>query len=364
MEDIPKSQIGCRSAMKISVIIPAYNAERYIRTAIESCLSQTYAPHEIVVIDDGSTDSTADLAESFPLPVRVIRLHKNMGVSVARNRGVQASTGDWLAFLDADDWFLPVKLEHQQRCALQNEHAVLIYSGYRMIGIDGSESDGRFVPPAELWPMLRYRNPLLLASVVLRRSAFDEAGGFDPAYRHAQDWDLWLKLAILYKTDRFAAVPESLVTYRRVAGSLSSSARRYYGIRESLKETRCLNGTSGSARVVWRLKISAFNCYDTSIALREEGETADLEFMLRSIATWPFPWSEMPMKRYKIAVVMLMQHLFNCLKSQPFQNKSYATNASCAPTGEPGMKISVVIPAYNAAAYLPRCLESDRKSVV
>ena len=71
--------------MKISVIIPAYNAEKYIRTAIESCLSQTYAPHEIIVVDDGSTDGTAAIAESFPLPVKVIRLSKNMGVTTARN---------------------------------------------------------------------------------------------------------------------------------------------------------------------------------------------------------------------------------------------------------------------------------------
>jgi glycosyltransferase involved in cell wall biosynthesis len=119
-----------RSSMKISVIIPAWNAERYIAKAIESCLRQTFPPHEIVVVDDASTDSTAEVAESFPSPVQVIRLAENMGVSVARNRGVQASTGDWLAFLDADDWFLPEKLDAQRRCALEHEHAVLIYTGF------------------------------------------------------------------------------------------------------------------------------------------------------------------------------------------------------------------------------------------
>lgn len=298
--------------MKFSVIIPAYNAERYIGKAIESCLSQTYPPHEIIVVDDSSTDHTAKIAESFPSPVRVLRLAENSGVSVARNRGVAASTGDWLAFLDADDWFFPEKLEHQRRCALESRQAVLIYTGYRMTDIRGSESYGRFVSPSELWPMLRYRCPILLSSVALRRDAFDSVGGFDPAHRAAQDWDLWLKIAARYSVELFAAVPEPLAAYRRVAGSLSSSAMRYFRERTLMIESSCLLGTSGFSRFLWRRRISAFNYYDTSIALREEGSLLDLQFMLKSIVLWPFLWSDMP-RRNKIAAVMVKQHLFRRL---------------------------------------------------
>jgi len=294
------------SSMKISVIIPAYNAARYIAKAIESCLSQTYAPHEIIVVDDASTDGTAEIAESFPAPVHVIRLAENMGVSVARNRGVLASTGDWLAFLDADDWFLPEKFECQRCCVLKNPKAVLIYTGFRIINLDGSDSCCRFFMPREIMPILRYRSRFSCCSVVLRREAFDAVGGFDPALRIAEDWDLWLRIAAHYSVELFAAVPEPLVVYRRVAGSLSSSAMRYFHQRPQIIEGSCLFGTSGVSRFLWRRRISAFNYYDTSESLRDEGSHSFLPFMLMSFVLWPFPCIVMP-NRYKVAIVMAMQ---------------------------------------------------------
>ena len=296
--------------MKFSVIIPAYNAERYIAKAIESCLNQTYPPHEIIVVDDASTDSTVTVAESFPAPVRIIRLTENLGVAVARNRGVEASTGDWIAFLDADDWFLPEKLELQRRCALDDPQAVLIYTGWRIISFDGTESPGRFKPPSALLPLLRYRCILHISTVVLRRVAFDSVGGFDPSLRVNQDWDLWLKLAARYSVDLFAAVPEQLAIYRRVAGSLSTNTMRYFHIRKSIMNSSCLFGTSGISRFLWRRRISAYNYYDTSESLRDEGSLSYLPFMLMSFVLWPFPCIAMP-NRFKTAIVMAMQTCHN-----------------------------------------------------
>jgi glycosyltransferase involved in cell wall biosynthesis len=292
--------------LKISVIIPAYNAERYIAKAIESCLSQTYAPHEIIVIDDASTDGTASIAESFPPPVRVIRLAENMGVSVARNRGVAASTSDWIAFLDADDWFLPEKLELQRRCALENQRAVLIYTGYRMIGIDGSLRDGRFFFPWELLPLLRYRGRFHLSSVVLRRDTFDSVGGFDVSLRVHQDWELWLRIVARYSVELLAAIPEPLVIYRRVAGSLSLNTMRYFHVRKSIMKSSCLFGTRGISRFLLHRKILAWNYYDTSESLREEGSPSFLSFILKSFVLWPFPCFVMP-NRWKVAIVMALQ---------------------------------------------------------
>jgi glycosyltransferase involved in cell wall biosynthesis len=293
--------------MKFSVIIPAYNAEQYIAKAIQSGLNQTYPPHEIIVIDDGSTDGTAAVAESFPAPVRVIRLAENMGVSMARNRGVQASTGDWLAFLDADDWFLPEKLELQRRCALENPQAVLLYAGWWVISVDGVESLGRFTPPAALLPMLRYRCNLPLGTAVLRRDVFDSVGGLDPSLRRCQDWDLWLRITARYSVESFAAVPEPLAVYRRVAGSLSIYAMPYFHQRDIIiKKGNCLFGTSGISRILWRRRILAYNYYDTSESLRDEGSHSFLPFMLMSFVLWPFPCIAMP-NRYKVAIVMALQ---------------------------------------------------------
>lgn len=295
--------------MKFSVIIPAHNAEPYIAKAIASCLNQTCPPHEIIVVDDASTDGTVAVAESFGPQVRVIRMAKNAGVAVARNRGAQESTGDWIAFLDADDWFLPEKLEMQRQCAMENLNAVLIYTCF-LASVDGVESPARLNPPEKLMPMLRYRCAIHLSTVALRREAFDAIGRFDPSLRNCQDWDLWLRLAARYSVSLFALVPQPLAVYRLISGSLSSDPLRTFRARASFIEDRCLFGMTGLTRRVWRRKIMAFMLFDTAIVLREQGSLLDLSFIMRSIAAWPFPWSELPLRRYKIAAVMIRQHLF------------------------------------------------------
>jgi glycosyltransferase involved in cell wall biosynthesis len=297
--------------MKFSVIVPAYNAEKYIRTAIDSCLAQTYAAHEIIVIDDASTDGTAAIAESYPAPVKVIRLGRNSGVSVARNRGAEVATGDWLAFLDADDWFLPVKLELQRRCAAENALAVLIYAGF-LRSVGGKEVVARFTPPTFLAQALRYRCAIHTSTVVLSRRVFDSVEGFDHSLVVGEDWDLWLKLAAHYSTKAFAAIPQPLAVYRASDGGLTANANRLFQTKASLVEKRCLYETAGLSKNLWRRKILAFQYYDASIALREERSRNDFRFMLQSIALWPFRWSEMP-RRYKIAAVMSKQHLFRYL---------------------------------------------------
>jgi len=295
--------------MKVSVIIPAYNAEPYIAQAIESCLQQTAPPDEIIVADDSSTDGTAAIAKKSSKFVKVVQLTENSGVSVARNRAIEESTADWIAFLDADDYFLPDKLELQADCIRENPHAVLIYSGFRIVAGNGLPEDGSFSPAGDLAWRLRYQNPILTSSVLLRREAFDAAGGFDPVYRSAQDWDMWLRIAERFSTAAFAAVPNPLVMYRRVPGSLSSSAMRYFNVRQPIIENRSLYRTSGIRRLHLRRRIHAFNHFDTSLALREERSTGDLGMVLKSLALWPFPGRMLPMKRYTTALVMLMQHL-------------------------------------------------------
>jgi glycosyltransferase involved in cell wall biosynthesis len=295
--------------MRISVIIPAYNAEQYIAQAIESCLRQTVLPDEIIVADDGSTDRTAAIAESYPEPVRVIRLGTNCGVSVARNRAVEASTGDWLALLDADDWFLPRKLEMQRQCVLDHPNAVLVYTGMFLKPPDGPAVEHKFWPLSEVARRHRYTSLFLPSTVLLRRDAFDAAGGFDPAYPTLEDWEMWLKLAERYSTSAFAAVPTPLVMYRRVPGSLSSKITPIIKETRPIVEKRSLYHTSGITRILLRRRILSFCAYDHALTLRGDGEDGFLHLMLRSLALWPLPNRMLPMIRYKMALVMILQHL-------------------------------------------------------
>lgn len=295
--------------MKISVIIPAHNAEPYVAQAIESCLRQTCLPEEIIVVDDGSTDGTAEIAQSYPSPVRVLRLQENMGVSVARNEGVAAATGDWLAFLDADDQFLPDKLELQQRQIFANPVAVLIYAGFRIIGLNAIEQIGRYYPPCELEWRLRYHMCLLQSTVLLRKDAFLSIGGFDPALRAAQDWDLCLRILNRFTSEGFAAVEKPLVLYCRTPGSLSSNPMRYFNLRHGIIEKQSLHRATGISKTLLRRRIEAFNAWDTAIAVRENGSAEDISFMLKSLILWPLPGKMLRMKRYKFALVMSMQHL-------------------------------------------------------
>lgn len=294
--------------VKISVIIPAYNAEPYIAQAIESCLQQTEPPEEIVVVDDGSTDRTAEIAERYSSAVRVIRLGKNCGLCVARNRAIEASTGDWIAFLDADDWFSLRKFELLRQCIRENPNAVLVYSGHQLAFVDGSEREGTFVPPEEMSWRIRYHCPLQICTVMLRREACDAVGGFDPLYTRVEDWDLWLRVAERFSTDSFAAIPEPLAAYRQTPGSVSSNAMGMYEGKASVIDNRSLYGTSGVARFLLRRRIHAFNNYDAAIALRERGSPKFIGFILKSLLLWPFPDRMMPIARYKTALVMCLQH--------------------------------------------------------
>jgi len=111
------------SETTVSVVIPCYNAAPFLRETLESVLAQTHPPLEVVVVDDGSTDDSSRIAESFGPPVRVIR-QQNQGESVARNRGIAAARGEWVALLDADDVWEPRKLE-MQITALSDAHNVV-----------------------------------------------------------------------------------------------------------------------------------------------------------------------------------------------------------------------------------------------
>jgi glycosyltransferase involved in cell wall biosynthesis len=181
----PASPAGGERA-PISCVIPAYNAERYLREAAESALRQSLPPCEIVIVDDGSTDGTADLAATLGNPIRLIRQARR-GAAAARNAAVAASTGELVAFLDADDVWEPDKLRLQMELLRSCSGPAIVSAHTRNFWAEGLRAqEERF---RDQW-VSRPHASVNASSMLLSRSLFDRIGGFDPALTHGElaDW--------------------------------------------------------------------------------------------------------------------------------------------------------------------------------
>lgn len=207
----------------ISVIIPAYNAERTILETIESVQQQTFSDLEIIVINDGSTDKTLDLLYGVKDKRLQIFSYKNGGVSTARNRGISHATGEFIAFLDADDLWTPDKLELQLDALRQYPEAGVAYSWtYFMF-----EEEGRsYVENSHSFEGNVYADLLLInflhsgSNPLIRKQAIDSVGEFDYTLIQSEDWDYWLRLAAKW---RFTLVPKPQILYRQRLDSASNS---------------------------------------------------------------------------------------------------------------------------------------------
>jgi glycosyltransferase involved in cell wall biosynthesis len=211
--------------MRISVVIPAYDAETTVGGAISSVLSQTYRDFEVVVVDDGSSDATGAIAGSFPEPVRVVR-QENAGVAAARNRGLTEARGELIAFCDADDALLPRHLEalvdvYDRNGGIATSNSYWLFPG----GIHPSRTryKGRFPSPD------RQRLAILEQNFVSTMSLFpkslaDELGPFDTGLAVAEDWDFWLRA--IYAGRRVSLQPRPLALYRWGSASLSAAPAR------------------------------------------------------------------------------------------------------------------------------------------
>jgi glycosyltransferase involved in cell wall biosynthesis len=202
--------------MQISVIIPTYNYGRFIGAAVESALGQTLRPAEVIIVDDGSTDETAEAVARFGRQVRYIR-QENAGVCRARNRGVAESSGELIAFLDADDIWEPEKLEKQAAVFMSDKEIGLVHCGMREFDSQTGETLALRLEGGEGWvadDLLLWERPVVNVSgsaLMVRREAFDAAGGFDERMKCGEDWDFCYRVALRYKV---GFVPEPLVNYR------------------------------------------------------------------------------------------------------------------------------------------------------
>ncbi|HAT12703.1 MAG TPA: glycosyl transferase [Microcoleaceae bacterium UBA10368] len=208
---------------QVSVIIPAYNGDRYIVQAVESSLSQTFTDLEIIVVDDGSTDGTHQVLHPYLDRIRYI-YQENQGVAAARNRGIKEAQGEFLAFLDADDYFLPSKLEKQLACFDVDPALDMVQTGWFIVNEKGQNISA--VKPWEQAPKLDLESFILYkcvrpSAMLLRRKWWKKLGGFDSQFPLAEDLDFALRLTL--KGGKAAWLEEILTCYRQHNSSLMSS---------------------------------------------------------------------------------------------------------------------------------------------
>jgi|GEM_PF-1470548 len=228
--------------LKISAIIPAYNAEAFILEAIRSIEAQTYPIDEIIVVDDGSKDGTVAKVEQYGSKrVKLVR-KPNGGSASARNLGIQVACGDVIAFLDADDQWLPQKVEKQIE-RMQQTGAALVYCGKVWVDEQGRPIVNRdpqvSYPEGEILKDLIQGNYITSTScVVATRESLEAVDGFNEI-KHvagAEDHELWLRMA---KNYRFAATREELVLYRRHSSNMTNNRQHYYSSSVSALDHFC-----------------------------------------------------------------------------------------------------------------------------
>ena len=231
---------GPSSPRTFSVVIPAFNAGRYLGEAVRSALGQSLAPLEVVVVDDGSTDSTREVAEGFGGRVRVFS-GVNAGPSAARNRGVAESRGTWIAFLDADDRWEADYLKAADAYLEAHAGVGLLCLGVRVLEDD--RPTAHVIHKKTPGPMYTTAGMLegdvgTICTPLVRRDLFLASGGFDETLRANEDCHLWLRLS---RVTQVHQTPEPFLLYRRHAqnasGDLLANARESVRSLEKLEET-------------------------------------------------------------------------------------------------------------------------------
>lgn len=212
------------SVPKVSVVIPVYNRARYVGETIESVLSQTYQDFELIAVDDGSTDDSRKVLESFGNRVRILEHpnRENRGQSAAINRGIAAARGEHVGMLDSDDLWLPRKLETQVAYLDSHPEIGLVYGNGRGIDHQGRKLYDIYAPGhvelSDPGRVLMDCYFLLPNNSLVRRSVLQQAGSFDESLRAAQDHDMAIRIAELTK---LAYIDEEVFCYRRHPDSIS-----------------------------------------------------------------------------------------------------------------------------------------------
>jgi len=293
----------------VSVIVPTYNRATWLPETVNSILEQSHPPLEVLVIDDGSSDNTAEVCAAFPSSVRYVR-QENAGVSAARNRGMREAKGEWIAFADSDDPWEPTKLEIQLKAMEAIPHAEWSITGCSVIDLEGRKVpgtqswgrvfavfDGGKVDPdqhfvsclekkeikmrteahlvyaGDAFGLLFLGNVVLPSSVLMRRGLFERIGGFDESFRVAEETEYFHRLAA---TAPLAIVMTPLTRYRvghavslissanmvRLIENAIMSSERAIKLRSHLSDAEKKAITSGRSKLLFRLAYTRLTILD------------------------------------------------------------------------------------------------------
>lgn len=275
----------------VSVIMPAYNAERYIADSIRSVCAQTYSAWELIVVDDGSTDQTREVVlELASRESRIKYLHQPNGrLGKARNTGILNSRGAFIAFLDSDDLWLPEKLELQVGAQQATDADVLFTGGFIFSDANAHDESKSFpgvsgrLSGNDLLDRLLKFNFIPVMSVMMKRKWFNEAGPFEEAgpFHGCEDYDLWLKLA--KNGAVFFGMDQKLIRYRRHAGAMTHKDSHVLKPMLLVVQRHIGDSTMSEADKKKRIR----RLYRELIAaLLDEGKPEEARAYLNELAAW------------------------------------------------------------------------------
>lgn len=211
---------------KVSVIVPTYNAMSYIAETVASILNQTFTDFELILIDDGSSDGTAQWITQVADPRVKAITQENKGKAQTCNIGIRLAQGEYLAFLDHDDLWQPTKLEKQVNCLDQDPDAGLVTTWLTIIDGQSKVTSDVMASSVEgqVWQQVIEKNSIHSASIpLIRRRCFETVGMFDETLFPSEDWDMWIRIAARYT---FAVVKEPLTQWRQHANNTSNDAQK------------------------------------------------------------------------------------------------------------------------------------------
>jgi len=207
---------------KISVIMPAYNAEQYIGEAMDSILGQTFGDFEFIILNDCSTDRTEEIILSYDDP-RIVYLknENNLGVAATLNRGLEMARGEYIARMDADDISLPQRFEKQIAYLDAHPEVAVLGTNIEIFNENGTISEGWFTTdPAQMRVDMFFACGLAHPSVMMRTAAIRDLGGYDPAYNGLEDYELWCRVL---ERHEITTLPELLLRYRKHSGQVTKN---------------------------------------------------------------------------------------------------------------------------------------------